>query len=364
MDTSDPQITFDKDGYCCHCSTFLEKRAKYCYRGAESDEALDRLIYTIKQAGKGKTYDCIIGVSGGADSSYVGYVVKSRGLRALAVHMDNGWDSEKAVSNINNVVSGLGFDYESYVLDWEAFKDLQLAFLRASVPEAETPTDVAIPAALHYFATKYNVKYIVSGGNLATEGILPKSWHYDVKDLRYLRYIHRTYGRGALGSFPTFDYKKETYYKLIRGIRTVYPLDHTPFDKKMATELLTAEFGWKDYGGKHHESLYTKFIQSYYLVEKFNIDYRRVGLSLMICDGKMDRDAANEILHTKPFDIDEIEKDKLYVAKKLGISKQELDDIIAAPPRWYWQLPNDQAKLGFIYDTYRRIYRKEKMDRF
>ena len=364
MDTSDPEITFDRDGRCSHCSEYLKKRAKHGYRGKKSDENFERLIRDVASAGRKSQYDCVIGVSGGADSSYLAYLAKDAGLRVLAVHMDNGWDSETAVSNINSVVSNLGIDYESYVLDWEEFKDLQLAFLRASVPEAETPTDVAIPAALHYFAAKYNVKYILSGGNLATEGILPRSWHYDVKDVRYLAYIQRRYGTRRLKNFPTFGYKKEVYYKLVRGIRTLYPLDHVPFNKESVISLLSSKFGWKNYGGKHHESRYTKFIQSYYLVEKFNIDYRRVGLSLDICNGKIGRDDANEQLQSKAYCTEEIETDKSYIAKKFGISKSELELMIQAPAKWYWQLPNDQSKLAFIYDTYRKIYRKEKMDRF
>jgi N-acetyl sugar amidotransferase len=364
MDTSDPEITFDLGGRCCHCAAFLEKRSKYGYQGIRSDQVFERLIADVKRAGRGRPYDCVIGISGGVDSSYLAHVTKQRGLRALAVHMDNGWDSEKAVSNIKTIASTLGFDYESYVLDWEEFKDLQLAFLRASIPEAETPTDVAIPAALHHFAAKYNVKYILSGGNLVTEGILPKCWHYDVKDLRYFKHIHRTYGKRRLRTFPTFDYKKETYYKLIKGIRTVYPLDHVAFDKEKAVGILTSEFGWKDYGGKHHESRYTKFIQSYYLVEKFNIDYRRVGLSLRICEGTITRDEANEQLKCNPYDRDEVATDKEYIAKKLSISRSDLEEIVSAKPKWYWEFPNNEAKLGLIYNTYRRVYGKEKLDRF
>jgi tRNA(Ile)-lysidine synthase TilS/MesJ len=189
MDTTDLQITFDKNGHCNHCTEFLEKRAKYKYHGKESDESLDRIVEAIKLAGKGNDYYCITGVSGGTDSSYLAYIAQQKGLRPLAVHLDNGWNSEKAVQNIKSITKKLGIDYESYVLDWEAFREVQLSFLRASVPEAETPTDVAIPAALHYFAAKHNVKYIISGGNLATEGILPKSWHYNAKDFKYFNHM-------------------------------------------------------------------------------------------------------------------------------------------------------------------------------
>ena len=192
----------------------------------------------IKRDGKGRDYDCVIGLSGGIDSCYAAHIAKERGLRVLAVHMDNGWNSEEAVMNIKNVAQKLGIDYESYVLDWEEFKDLQLAFLKASVPEAETPTDMAIPAAWHYFASKYNIKYIISGGNFATEGILPKSWHYNGKDMKYFKYIQKTFGEKKLKKFPTFGFEKEMYYKLVKGIKITYLLNYVHYAKQEAMEFL------------------------------------------------------------------------------------------------------------------------------
>lgn len=364
MDTTDPQIIFDGAGRCMHCIEYLDKRAKHSYHGKESEEALDRLLEKITRAGRGKKYDCVIGVSGGVDSGYLAYIIKERGLRPLAVHMDNGWNSEKAVVNIKNITRKLGIDYESYVLDWEEFKNLQLAFLKASVPEAETPTDVAIPAALHAVAAKYGIRYILSGGNLATEGILPKSWHYDVRDLKYFNYIHRRFGTRPLKSFPTFGYKRETFYKVIKGMRMVYPLNHVRFIKDEATQLLREKFDWRPYGGKHYESIYTKFIQSYYLYEKFKIDYRRATLSTQICVGEIDRDQAVEQLKCKPYKPEEIVETRYYIAKKLGIDKEELEAIIRLPAKWYWDYPNDERRLSFIYQTYRKLFKKEKLDRF
>lgn len=364
MDTTDIEITFDDAGRCNHCTEFLDKRSRHIYHGKESDEQLGQLIAAIKGAGRNKRYDCVIGVSGGADSSYLAYIAKERGLKPLAVHMDNGWNSEEAVSNIKNIVRKMSIDYESFVLDWEEFRDLQLSFLRASVPEAETPTDLAIPAALHHIAARHDVKYVLGGGNLATEGILPLSWHYDVRDLTYLNHIHRRFGSRRLKNFPTFGYRREMYYKFVRGIKTVYPLNYLPFVKKDATKLLKERFGWKRYGGKHHESRYTKFIQSYYLFEKFGIDYRRATFSSQICGGEMSREEALENLRSKPYDPVEIEDDKKYIAKKLGIPLEELEEIIRREPRWYWDYPNDQKKLEFVYDVYRKIFKKEKLDRF
>ena len=364
MDTTDLEITFDENGYCNHCTEFLSIRDKYQYQSKESGERLERVIEEIKRAGKGKDYDCIIGLSGGVDSSYLAYIARERGLRILSVHMDNGWSSEEAVMNIKNITKKLEIDYESYVLDWEEFKDLQLSFLKASVPEADTPTDIAIVAALHYFAAKYNVKYIISGGNLATEGILPKSWHYNAKDLKYFNHIQKTFGGKRLKKFPTFGYKKEMYFKLIKGIRIIYPFSYVSFAKDNAIELLKEKFDWKYYGGKHYESKYTRFIQSYYLYEKFGIDYRRATLSSQICVGEIDRDDAIEQLKSKPFDLSKIEEEKQYISKKLRISKDEFDRILNMPAKWYWNYPNDDKKLGFIYDTYRKLFNKEQLSSF
>lgn len=361
MDTTDLEITFDDRGRCSHCTEFIERRSRHNYHGKESDRRLDRLVNQLRRAGKKNEYDCVIGVSGGADSSYLAYLVKQMGLRPLAVHMDNGWNSDKAVLNIKNITRKLHIDYESYVLDWEEFKDLQLAFLKASVPEAETPTDVAISAALHHFAAKYNIKHILSAGNQATEGILPRSWHYDAKDLKYFNYIQKTFGTRTLKKFPTFGYKREIFFKFVKGIKTLYPLNLVPFVKKDAIDLLSTRFDWKPYGGKHYESRYTKFIQSYYLLEKFGIDYRRATFSTQICSGELSRNEALKELENKPYDSRQIEESKEYIAKKLGVTADEFQRILNLPAKWYWDYPNDHRKLTFIYDTYRKFFNREKV---
>jgi N-acetyl sugar amidotransferase len=361
MDTSDPEITFDDEGNCNHCREFLRTRAAYVYRGEESDATLSRAIESIQTAGKGKPFDCIIGISGGVDSSYLLYTAKQKGLRPLAVHLDNGWDSETAVSNIQKVVSKLDLDYESYVLNWEEFRGLQLAFLRASVPEAETPTDVAIVGALHHFAAKYGIKYMISAGNQATEGILPKSWHYNARDLKYFNHITSTFGAKRLRTFPTFGYQKEIYFKFIKGISTLYLLNYVPYDHLAAIQLLDGEFDYHYYGQKHYESRYTRFIQSYYLFEKFGIDYRRATYSAQICSGQIGREEALEGLGSKPYCENAVDEEKEYVAKKLGITREELERIIDLAPKWYWDYPNDDRKLGIIYSAYRKLFNKEKL---
>lgn len=217
MDTSDSEITFDQYGYCNHCTEYVDKISKLIYQGKSSDDKLLEIVKKIKASGKNQKYDCIIGVSGGIDSSYVAYLTKQLGLKPLAVHLDNGWNSELAVSNIEKILQQLDIDLYTYVLDWEEFKDLQLSFLKASIPEIETPTDMAIPAVLHELAAKHNIKYIISGGNYATEGILPKSWHYDRKDVKFLKAIQKQFGTKRLKTFPTFGYVKEIYYKFFKG---------------------------------------------------------------------------------------------------------------------------------------------------
>jgi N-acetyl sugar amidotransferase len=356
MDTSDPGITFDEHGYCNHCNDYYKRISKQTYQGKSSDDALAQIVEKIKKNGKNKAYDCVLGISGGVDSCYTAVLLKQLGLRVLAVHLDNGWNSETAVKNIKNVVSKLGIDYQSYVLDWEEFKDLQLAFLRASVPEAETPTDIAIQAALHKVAADNAIKYNISGGNNSTEGILPKSWHYNPKDSTYINAIHKQFGTVKLKTFPTFGYRKEIFYKFVKGIKIIYLLNYVNFSKKDAQALLEQDYGWRYYGGKHYESKYTGFLQSYILPEKFNIDYRRATFSSQICTGEITREEALAELTKKPYDPAKVEVEKIYVCKKLGISVNEFNEIMAAPPKTYKDYPNDEKLLEFIYKMYRKFY--------
>jgi len=355
MDTSDSEITFNENGYCNHCLEYFENTSKRTYRGKETDQILAQLVEKIKKTGKNKKYDCVLGLSGGIDSCYSAYIARQLGLRVLTVHLDNGWNSETAVKNIKYVVGKLGFDYQSYVLDWEEFKDLQLSFLKASVPEAETPTDIAILAALHKVAAKYNIKYIISGGNFVTEGILPKSWHYDAKDEKYLKSIHKLFGTKKLKTFPTFSFLKEMYYKFIKGIKIIYLLNYIPYSKKEAMKVIEKELDWKYYGGKHYESKYTGFLQSYILPEKFNIDYRLATFSTQICAGEMTREEALTELQNKPYDLEKVYEEKEYVSKKLGISVNEFNEIMKTPKKTHYDYPNNQKILEFIYKIYRKF---------
>lgn len=364
MDTSDPGILFNNAGECSLCTEFIEMRAKHSYIAKKSETIFNALLEEIKKNGKGKEYDCIVGLSGGVDSSYAAYICAQNGLRVLAVHVDNGWNTEEAVLNIKNIAQKLKIDYESYVLDWEEFKDLQLSFLKASVPEAETPTDIALLGAMHQIASKYGVKYIISGGNFATEGILPKFWHYNAKDNKYLKCIQSQFGLVKIKHFPLFGFVKEMYYKLIKRVKIIYILNYLPYSKDETVQILEKELDWRNYGGKHYESLYTGFIQSYYLYKKFNIDYRRATLSSQICSGALKREEALEILKSLPYSEEKIKIKKEYIAKKLDSSIDELDKIIALPPKWYTDYPNDEKKLNIIYNIYRKLFNKDKLGNF
>jgi N-acetyl sugar amidotransferase len=359
MDTSDPEIRFDEQGICNLCTEYLNKVAQTS-RQIPSVDRLQEMAEQIKKTGAGKKYDCVLGISGGVDSCYTAWLLHHLGIRVLAVHLDNGWDADSSVRNIKNTVDQLGMDYRSFVLDWEEFKDLQLAFLRASVPEIETPTDMAIPGALHKIAATYKVKYIISGGNMQTEGILPQSWHYNAKDLVYLNAIHKKFGTGKLTKFPEFGYRQELFYKFYHGIRQIYLLNYTDYRKSDAQQILQRELNWKDHGGKHFESLYTRFVHSYVLPEKFDIDYRRATFSTQICTGEITREYAVEKLKEPTYDAGSVCEIKQYVAKKLAISMQELEEILSLPVKTYKDYPNDKKRLERIYGMYRKIMGKSR----
>jgi N-acetyl sugar amidotransferase len=358
MSTTDPDITFDAGGRCNHCTDYIDRLANLTYKPGTSERELAALVERIKAVSRRKEYDCVVGVSGGVDSCYAAYVVKSLGLRPLIVHMDNGWNSDTAVKNIKNVARTLEIDYQSVVLDWEEFRDLQLAFLRASLPEIETPTDIAIPAALHRVAAEHGVRFIIMGGNYATEGILPRAWHYDAKDVRLLKAVHRRFGSRKLDTFPTFGFVNESYYKFVRGIRMKYLLNLVPYSKAEAMRKLQEELGWEYYGGKHYESKITGFVQSYILPVKFQIDYRRATLSSEICAGEISREEALEILRRPPFDVARVPEEKAYVAKKFRITMEEMDAIMAAPPRTHRDYPNNERFLELVYKVYRGLFAK------
>jgi N-acetyl sugar amidotransferase len=343
MDTTDPEITFDADGACSHCARFAEVRQHLVGPPEERSERLELLVADMRAAGRGHDYDCVIGLSGGVDSTYVAYLVKQLGLRPLAVHLDNGWDSELAVKNVEQIVTRLGIDLHTHVLDWGQFKDLQLSFLKASVPDGEIPTDHAIGAVLLRTAARRGIPYLVSGSNVATEGILPTTWTYGVWDWKYISGVHRRFGTRKLSGFPHYTLYDYAYYVGVRRIRSVRLLDLVDYDKAEAMRTIESELGWRYYGGKHYESIYTKFFQGYILPRKFNIDKRRAHLSTLVCAGTMDRATALEAIQGDPYPPGQLEADREYAPKKLNLSEGEFERIMNLPRRSYRDYPNSEA---------------------
>jgi N-acetyl sugar amidotransferase len=362
MDTTDSDIIFDKNKCCNNCTQHIEILQTQTLRENSLLPAFDDVISKIKSAGNNSKYDCIIGISGGVDSCYTAYIAHSIGLKPLLVHLDNGWDSENSVSNIQLLVDKLGVDYLSYVLDWQEFRELQLAFLKSSIVDLEIPTDIAIPAALHEIASKYNVKYILSGSNFTSEGILPLKWGYHVmKDMKLYNHIVRKYSAVPRKKVPAFGVIKETYYKFVRGIKTIYILDYIDYNKDSAKEFLEQEYGCNFPTGKHHESLYTKFWQSYILPVKYNIDYRKATYSTQICSGQTTREVALKKLENLSYNPEKIESEKEYVCKKLGISVAEFEEIMKLPPKNYTDFPNSEKMIQLVHKTYKFIFRRKRI---
>lgn len=326
-DTTISEIVFDGDGVCQFCRIHDEMEKLYP-QGEAARTRLADLTGRIKAAGRGRPYDCVVGVSGGVDSIYTLLMAKRLGLRPLAVHFDNGWNTETAVSNIEKATSVLDVDLHTHVADWEKFKALQKAFLKASVSDAEIPTDMAIHAVLHETAAREGIRYLLIGHSFRTEGIVPKTWTYF--EGTYIRSVHKAYGGGGGLGVPLLTLRKLAYYLGVRRLKTVPLLNYVPYDKRDAARELASELGWRDYGGHHHESLYTKFFQSHLLPFKFGIDKRKLGLSARIRSGRITRQDALEELAASPYPHDpEVVE---YTMEKLGISMPEFEAIMAAPP--------------------------------
>ncbi|MEM9077493.1 MAG: N-acetyl sugar amidotransferase [Bacteroidota bacterium] len=333
MDTTDPDITFDKQGVCSNCKRFDEVYFKRIIPVEERDQKLRELINEIKKKGKGKKYDCIIGVSGGVDSTYIAYLVKKWGLRPLAVHFDNGWNSELAVSNIEKTLQNLDIDLYTHVVDWDEFKDIQLSFLKASTPDAEIPTDHGIIALLFKLASKYNIKHILNGHNYATEATLPLKWGYGYYDSKYIKDVHGKFGSKKIKTLPMMGLFKLFWYTQIRKIKMVSPLNLVDYNKETAMKQIQDELGWVYYGGKHYESIYTRFFQAYILPRKFNIDKRKAHLSTLINSNQINREKALAEMSLPIFPADKLEEDREYVIKKLDISEDEFNNLMELPTK-------------------------------
>lgn len=338
MDTTDSKISFGPDGVCDHCRTFYKEIQPNWHTDERGRRQLDELVSKIKTAGAGRDFDCIIGMSGGIDSSYLTYMAKRVcDLRPLVFHVDAGWNSDIAVNNIEKLVDGLGLDLYTEVIDWEEMRDLQLAFFKAGVPHIDTPQDHAFFAMMYKFAEEHRVKYILTGANYSTECIRnPMEWMYYQSDSIQLRDIHRKFGTRPLKTFPTTSIlRHKVYLPYLKGIKVVNPLNYVPYVKEDAISFLQLEFGWQPYAQKHFESRFTKFYESYWLPKKFGYDTRKVQFSSLILTGQMTREAALHQLSRPAFDEATLEHDLEYVATKLGISVDELKEYLEAPSKSY-----------------------------
>jgi len=331
MDTTDSLIEFDEKGVCDHCHNFYENIKPAWQPNEKGLAKLQPLIDKIKKEGKNKEYDCLIGLSGGLDSSYVAYYAKEKfGLRPLLLHVDAGWNTPVSINNVNCLVDGLGLDLETYVIDWEDMKELQLAFLKSQLPDADTPQDLAFFSVLYKYAAKHNIKYILTGGNYSTECVRePLEWgSYYGTDTTFVKDVYNKNGKRPLRNFPMSDiFKYKIFYRFFKGVRVVKPLDLMPFFKNDAIKELNDKFGWQPYKHKHHESYFTRFFETYWLPEKFGYDKRKAHLSSLVLTGQMTREDALDRVSKPEVDEETMEHDKNFVCSKLGISRDELQQI-------------------------------------
>lgn len=334
MDTTSKLISFDEHGVCNFCKDYevVLNDVVYKYSAEQHQEKLKQKLDKIKAEGKGNKYDCILGISGGVDSSYLCILAKEWGLRPLVVHFDNGWNSDLAVTNINNVINKLGLDLYTYVINWEQFKDLQISYFKASVLDIEVPNDQLIFAVLFKVAKEKGIKNIISGNNYFTETILPNDWAFKRKlDKTNLRTIHKNFGKVDISDFPTLSIKDRNKYGLL-GYKIHTVLEHIPYDHALIHRRLTEEFNYIFYECKHFESIFTRFYQGYILPHKWNIDKRKAHLSCLVMAKAMTRKEALDELLKPPYTIEKQMEDKAYVIKKWDLTEAEFEKVMAEKP--------------------------------
>jgi N-acetyl sugar amidotransferase len=350
---ADEDIAFDQKGICNYYHDY-KIAEKNVFVESEGQARLQQLADAIKAKGKGKKYDCLIGLSGGVDSTYVAYLVKQLGLRPLAVHLDNGWNSGLAVKNIENIINKLNIDLYTLVVNWQEFKDIQLSYLKASVVDIEVVSDHAIFATMYKLAKQHNIGYIISGTNIVTEYIMPPSWLYKKMDFANLDDIHNQYGKVKIKTYPYFDFKKYVYYSAVLRLTPISILNYVPYNKQEIKKLITKELDWRDYGGKHYESIFTKFYQAYILPEKFKIDKRKAHLSTLICSGQITKEEALKELELPLYKPEELRQDVEYVMKKFGLTVTEFEAIMKASPRKHSEFKTDTR----LKQSYMRLLQK------
>jgi N-acetyl sugar amidotransferase len=350
MDTTDPNISFDENGICDNCVGFYKDVLPNWHTDKRGRAELESIVAKIKKSGKGKDFDCILGISGGVDSSYMLHIaVKEFGLRPLAFHVDGGWNSELAVNNIEVLIEKLGLDLYTEVIDWDEMRDFQLAYFKSGVSYIDLPQDHAFIAALYNFANKYNIKYILNGGNISTECVRnPFEWGYYGTDIVNINDIHSRFGTIPLKNYPLSPIlKHKVYLRYIKGIKVVKPMNYFPYIKKDAVKLLSETYGWREYPQKHFESRFTKFYEGYWLPVKFGYDTRKTQYSSLILTGQMTRNEAIEKLKVPAYDPETIAEEFKYIATKLNITEEELRSYLNAPNKTYKDYKN-QVKMFML----------------
>jgi N-acetyl sugar amidotransferase len=347
MDTTDPEIKFDDKGRCDFCDNYYSTILPSWHPDEKGAKELQNIAEKIKTEGKGKKCDCIIGFSGGADSSYLAYIAKVKlGLRPLMLSIDTGWNINVADENIKNLIRHLNIDLETIVVDWEEMKDLQVAFFKSQVPYQDTPQDHAIFAGLYNYAAEHRIKYIFTGGNYSTEGVKPpQEWTY-LNDIRMIRDIHKKFGKRPLRTFPLCGmFKYRIFYRYFKGMRVIRPLNMVPYHKEEAVALLEREFGWKAYDNKHYENIFTRFYEGYWLPKKFGYDKRKCYFSSEILSGHMGREEALEKLKEEPYDERTALQDLDYITERLEISKEDFMNLMNGPNKTFRDYKNSEKIL-------------------
>jgi len=346
MDSTDSNIVFDDHGVCDHCNTFKNQIEPFWHTDERGHKQLEQLVYKIKKEGNGKDFDCMMGMSGGIDSSFLLYkMVTEFGLRPLVFHVDAGWNSQIAVNNIERLVDGLGLDLYTEVINWEEMKDLQLAFFKSGVPHIDVPQDHAFFATMYKFASKYKIKTILTGGNYSTECVRnPLEWMYYQSDSIQLKDIYKKHGTGKLSDYPVTNILwHKIWLPYFKGIKLYRPLDFIPYDKDEAMQTLVDKFGYQKYPQKHFESRFTRFYEGFWLPERFNYDTRKVQYSSLILTGQMTREEAIDKLKTPVYTEDQIKEDFEFVSNKLGIKTEELWGYFNAPKMTFKDYKSQQS---------------------
>ncbi|MDQ3193228.1 MAG: N-acetyl sugar amidotransferase [Bacteroidota bacterium] len=339
LDTQDdPKISFNDKGVCSYCTSFseIDKEKKT----SNNAIIIKNIIDKIKFEGKNNEYNCLIGISGGVDSPYLAYQAKLLGLKPLMVHYDNGWNSELAVKNIEKVLSNLKLDLKTYVNEWKEFKDIQLSFLKASVIDIELITDQAIIAVLYKTAKKHNIKYILTGHNFDTEAILPRNWYHWKLDVLNIKAIHKKFGSVKIKTYPFISFLERLFIDKYSNIKTIRLLDYLPYNKEEAKKTLIEKFEWQDYGGKHYESIFTRFYQGYILPVKFGVDKRKAHLSTLICSGQISKEEALEEMKKSPYEENMLREDMDFVLKKFNLTETEFNEIMKLPIKAHTDYPS------------------------